>query len=56
MKNAPLRSRPGKAKLDEAAHLTAYVDEQALRFNNREMNDQYRFRFAMRHIVGRQLT
>jgi transposase-like protein len=40
----------------EPFHLFRYVDEQAFRFNNRNMNDELRFRFAMRHIVGRRLT
>jgi hypothetical protein len=40
----------------EPFHLFRYVDEQAFRFNNRTLNDALRFRFAMRHIVGRRLT
>ena len=40
----------------EAFHLFRYVDEQVYRFNNRGMNDGMRFRYAMRHIVGRRLT
>jgi transposase-like protein len=40
----------------EPFHLFRYVDEQAFRYNNRNMNDLERFVFAMRHIVGRRLT
>jgi len=40
----------------EPFHLFRYVDEQAFRFNNRTMTDGLRFRWAMRHIVGRRLT
>jgi transposase-like protein len=40
----------------EPYHLFRYVDEQAFRFNNRDMTDELRFRYAMRHIVGRRLT
>ena len=40
----------------EPFHLFRYVDEQAFRFNNRTMTDSLRFRFAMRHILGRRLT
>jgi transposase-like protein len=40
----------------EPFHLFRYVDEQAFRFNNRELPDALRFQFAMRHIVGRRLT
>jgi len=40
----------------EPFHLFRYVDEQAFRYNNRNMNDIQRFVFAMRHIVGRRLT
>lgn len=40
----------------EPFHLFRYIDEQAFRYNNRNMDDEVRFRFAMRHIVGRRLT
>jgi transposase-like protein len=40
----------------EPFHLFRYVDEQVYRFNNRNMSDGLRFRFVMRHIVGRRLT
>jgi transposase-like protein len=40
----------------EPFHLFRYVDEQAFRYNNRDMNDGLRFRWAMRHIVNRRLT
>ena len=41
----------------EPFHLFRYVDEQAFRFNNRgPMNDEQRFTYAMRKIVGKRLT
>ena len=40
----------------EPFHLFRYVDEQAFRYNNRDLTDLERFVFAMRHIVGRRLT
>jgi hypothetical protein len=40
----------------EPFHLFRYVDEQAFRYNNRNMDDLDRFVFGMRHIVGRRLT
>lgn len=41
----------------EPFHLFRYVDEQAFRFNNRgPMNDQNRFTYVMRKIVGKRLT
>jgi hypothetical protein len=41
----------------EPFHLFRYVDEQAFRFNNRKpMDDEHRFRYAMRKIVGKRLT
>ncbi len=40
----------------EPFHLFRYLDEQAFRYNNRNMTDIQRFVFAMRHIVGRRLT
>jgi transposase-like protein len=36
----------------EPYHLFRYLDEQAFRYNNRELTDVQRFVFAMRHIVG----
>ena len=40
----------------EPFHLFRYVDEQAFRFNNRDMDDAQRFVLGMRHVVGRRLT
>jgi hypothetical protein len=40
----------------EPFHLFRYVDEQAFRFNNREMDDVHRFVIGMKQIVGRRLT
>jgi transposase-like protein len=40
----------------EPFHLFRYLDEQAFRYNNRNMSDVERFVFAMRHVVGRRLT
>jgi transposase-like protein len=40
----------------EPFHLFRYVDEQASRYNNRNMDDLERFVFGMRHIVGQRLT
>ena len=40
----------------EPFHLFRYVDEQAFRFNNRDMDDAERFVLGMRHVVGRRLT
>ena len=40
----------------EPFHLFRYIDEEAFRYNNRNMTDVERFVFAMRHIVGRRLT
>jgi hypothetical protein len=40
----------------EPFHLFRYVDEQAFRFNDRDMNDAERFVCGMRHVVGRRLT
>jgi transposase-like protein len=40
----------------EPFHLFRYVDEQAFRFNNRDMDDIHRFVWGMRHVVGRRLT
>ena len=50
------RSLHGTYVAVEPFHLFRYVDEQAFRFNNRNMTDIERFVFAMRHIVGRRLT
>ena len=38
----------------EAFHLFRYVDEQAWRYNNREMDDVHRFVYGMRHVVARR--
>jgi transposase-like protein len=40
----------------EPYHLFRYVDEQAFRFNNREMTDSERFSFVCSQITGRRLT
>jgi hypothetical protein len=40
----------------EPFHLFRYVDEQAWRYNNRDMDDMHRFVYGMRHVVGRRLT
>jgi len=40
----------------EPFHLWRYVDEQAFRFNHREMDDVHRFVIGMKQIVGRRLT
>jgi transposase-like protein len=40
----------------DPAHLQAYVDEQAWRFNNRELTDAERFDVAIRGIVGKRIT
>jgi transposase-like protein len=40
----------------EPFHLFRYLDEQAFRYNNRDMSDVERFVFAMRHVVNRRLT
>jgi transposase-like protein len=40
----------------EPFHLFRYIDEQAFRFNNRNMNDSERFDIVMRGIVGKRLT
>ncbi|MGI9071714.1 MAG: IS1595 family transposase [Bryobacteraceae bacterium] len=40
----------------EPFHLFRYLDEQAYRFNNRNMTDAERFDVAVRGIVGKRLT
>ena len=40
----------------DPVHLQAYVDEQAFRFNHRDLPDAEKFALALRHIVGRRLT
>lgn len=40
----------------EPGHLEAYLDEQAFRFNNRDMNDGQRFQRALGGILGKRLT
>ena len=40
----------------EPFHLFRYLDEQAFRYNNRNMTDALRFRLAMRQIVGKRVT
>jgi hypothetical protein len=51
------RSLGGTCVSVEPFHLFRYVDEQAFRYNNRKpMDDEHRFRYAMRKIVGKRLT
>jgi transposase-like protein len=40
----------------EPYHLFRYIDEQAFRFNERELTDADRFAVVMRQIVGKRLT
>src|ERR1019366_6154215 len=40
----------------EPFHLFRYIDEQAFRFNNRNMTDAERFDIGVREIVGKRLT
>jgi hypothetical protein len=41
----------------EPFHLFRYVDEQAFRYNNRKpMNDEHRFSYLVRKVVGKRLT
>jgi hypothetical protein len=42
----------------EPYHLKGYLDEEAFRFNNRNMNDLHRFVYGMRirKCVGERLT
>ena len=40
----------------EPFHLFRYLDEQAFRFNNREMTDRERFTKVARSTVGKRLT
>ncbi len=40
----------------EPFHMFRYLDEQAFRFNNRDLTDPERFGVAMKQIVGRRLT
>jgi transposase-like protein len=50
------RSLHGTYVAVEPFHLFRYVDEQAWRYNNRNMDDMQRFVCGMRHVVGRRLT
>lgn len=50
------RSLHGTYVAVEPFHLFRYIDEQAFRYNNRNMTDIERFVYVMRHIVGRRLT
>ena len=50
------RSLKGTYVAVEPYHLFRYIDEQAFRYNNRDMNDIQRFVCVMRHIIGRRLT
>ncbi len=49
------RSLHGTYVSVEPDHLHRYVDEQAFRFNNRDMNDAQRFVLVMRQIVGKRI-
>jgi hypothetical protein len=40
----------------EPFHLFRYLDGQAFRFNERELNEAGRFDLAIRGIVGKRLT
>jgi transposase-like protein len=40
----------------EPFHLFRYLDEQAFRFNNREMNDRGRFAKVASSVIGKRLT
>ncbi len=40
----------------EPFHLFRYLDEQAFRFNNRNMSDAERFDVAVRGVIGKRLT
>ena len=40
----------------EPFHLAAYVDSEAFRFNNRELNDAGRFAVALPSVVGKRIT
>ncbi len=40
----------------DPAHLDAYLDEQAFRFNEREHNDSDRFRKVVSSVAGKRLT
>jgi transposase-like protein len=40
----------------DPAHLQAYVDSEAFRFNNRKTDDGHRFRLAVPGMIGKRLT
>jgi transposase-like protein len=40
----------------DPVHLTAYVDSEAFRFNNRELHDGQRFALALKGMAGKRLT
>ena len=50
------RSISGTYVSVEPFHLFRYVDEQAFRFNNREVEDVDRFVMAVSQIIGKRLT
>ena len=50
------RSLKGTYVSVEPFHLFRYIDEQAFRYNNRNMNDIERFVYVMRHVIGRRVT
>lgn len=40
----------------EPFHLFRYLDEQAFRFNERDVKDRDRFEMVLGRVVGRRLT
>jgi hypothetical protein len=40
----------------DPAHLLAYVDSEAFRFNQRDLNDGQRLRLALGGVSGKRLT
>ena len=50
------RSISGTYVSVEPYHLFRYLDEQAYRFNNRELKDSERFDAAVRGVVGKRVT
>jgi transposase-like protein len=40
----------------DAPHLGRYVDEQAFRFNERDLNDGQRFRVVLPGVIGKRIT
>jgi len=50
------RSLRGTYVSVDPAHLLAYCDEQAFRFNERKLTDTERFRSVTGSVVGKRLT